>query len=216
MFDFDIVKDATGVVSAIGAALGGLWKFIASARERPSKAKLEAARQLVQWNSQAPDASAIRGFGEQELLRLYFKDLTGIDRRADHAALTRAHATLGGTDDDWRRLRGVAAYLERSGTEIVVRELTLLDYGSAFVSAALVLMCVASGFFFLDGLMQIAGSVKGTVLGRLIASLVLGVMTVGVAVIAWLFIVVLFHMFVTARGVREKLAAAHELESLRD
>ena len=216
MFDFDSVNNVSGLVTSIGAALGGVWKFIDWLRERPSKAKLEAARQLAQWSREAADSSSIRGFGEQELLRLHFKDLTGIDRRDDHAALLRAHAKLGGTDYDWRRLKGVAVYLERSGTEIVVRKLKGWDYALAAASVALVLMCLGSGLFFIEGSMDVASSDKGTLAGRLIASVVLGGFAAGSIVIAWLFFVVVWNMFASPGDIREKLAASHEIEALRD
>jgi hypothetical protein len=208
VFDVDGAKHIIGLVTSIGAALGGLWKFLVWLKERPSSSKSESAKALAEWKSRAVDSDEIRRFGETEVLRAHFKVLTGIDRRNDHAALLRAHAKLGGTDYDWRRLRSVAAYLERMGKDMVVRNLTGADHATAAISVALVLMGVASAFFFIDGLQSVAGSDKGPPAGRLAASLVLGILAIGVLIVAWLFSVVLFHMIVTAREVRKKLAAS--------
>ena len=216
MFDFDIANHVAGLVISIGAALGGLWKFADWLRERPSKTKLEAARALAQWNRDVPESLTIRSFGEREVLRLHFKDLTGIDRRDDHAALLRAHAKLGGTDFDWGRLKRIAAYLEPSGDDIVVRELRRGDYVLTALSVLLVLMCLASGIFFVAGMAEIANTDKGTIAGRLIASLVLGIFATSALVIAWLFLLFLINTFGTAPDIRKKLAAPDARKSSED
>jgi hypothetical protein len=216
MFDFDAANGATGLVSSIGAALGGLWKFIGWLKQRPSNSRLESAKGLAEWKSDSIDANEIRRFGETEVLRAHFKALTGVDRHSDHATLLRAYAKLGGNDSDWQRLKSVAAYLVRVGRDIVVRDLTGADHALAAISMVLVFMGVTSGVFFIGGLQDIALSTKGTPAGRLVASPVLGVLAVGVFVVAGLFSVVLFHVFVTARDVRKKLSASDEGVSQRE
>jgi hypothetical protein len=214
VFDFDAIVN--GFTALIGPALGALWKVFVWQREQPLKSKLEAAQRLSKWHGEDADSSSIRSFGDQELLRLDFKSLTGIDRCDDHAALLRARTKLGGRPYDWQRLKAVAAYLELSGKEIVVRHLNGTDYAVAALSALLVLMCGVSGLFFFDGLQSIASSDKGTPVGKLIASLVLGSLVVAVLVIAWLFSVVLLNMFFAAPDIRKKLATAEQRVSLDD
>lgn len=210
MLDFDSTKNIVGLLAPIGTALGGLWKFVDWFKQRPTNAKLDAARQLAQWGGETADSDLIRHFGDTQQLRAHFKTVTGIDRHDDHAALLRAHTKLGGRDFDWHTLRRIGAYLERQGQHIVVRDLTNADYWTAAVAALLVVAGGLSSAFFLQAVQDVANSTKGTPAGKLGASIVLGLFATGTSAIAGLFLVFLIHMFDTTKRVRKKLASPDE------
>lgn len=210
MIELDVANRFVALVGSVLTVFGFVWQFFVSLQDRPLKIKQEAARNLAESGKDTPDAQAIRRFADQELRRLNFKALTGIDRRDGHAALFRTHELLGGAEQDWQRLKKITAYLQQRGEFMWVRERSLADWIQAVVVVLAILMMCLFLVGSLTVLAAIAKSSAAMTFGQSVFLLIALTYALGALTALWQLVNVLWHMFWLTREVRLDLLRAAE------
>jgi hypothetical protein len=180
----DLAQWAVNAATVLAGLLGTVAatvKFVAWWKDRRIQARLESAKALAARELD----DGLKAWGQQQLDRIHFARLSGIDRYDGYKALLACHQELGGTDSAWRSLRGVGPHLLCRKGFAWVRKLRRKDYTilavslvvfgiAAAATATLLAVSVAFGY---------AWFASGVILERLISLLLLGY---GIAVCAML------------------------------
>lgn len=96
-----------GIVTSVGGVIAGIFRFPAWWFDRVKQSRIDSA---THFRDHGKDEWAVR-FGNEQLRRLHFRVLTGIDRTSGHEALRRCQQRLGGTDSEWKLLKSVGGFL---------------------------------------------------------------------------------------------------------
>jgi len=153
LFTFEAITTFGGISASVVASVAGFFKFRAWWLDRTKQARMESAGYLKEKGSEPWQVE----LGAEQLLRLHFESLTGIDRTSGHEAIRRCHQRLGGTDREWMLLRGVGQFLVATGHTARVRKPRRRDHAvfaigavAAFLAGLLGVAIVAAAASFLE------------------------------------------------------------------
>jgi hypothetical protein len=119
-----VLTSFAGGFGAVAAGVAAFFRFRAWWLDRSKQTRIDSATYLKEKGATAWE----REFGEQELVRVHFASLTGIDKRGGHEAIRRLHRRLGGTDFDWGTIKGIGTFLDATRPVAVVKKATLKQH----------------------------------------------------------------------------------------
>jgi hypothetical protein len=166
-----IVNAVTVLAGLFGTAAAAV-KYFTWWIDRRRQIRLESAKALAAREIN----DGLKAMGQQQLDRIHFACLSGIDRYDGHKALQACYLELGGTDSAWVALRGVGPLLRCRNGFAWVRKLRRKDY-VIFAASTVVLAAAAMASMVLVAFSLTFGYTwftKGMTLERLMSLLLLG------------------------------------------
>ena len=145
LMSLEAITTFSGIGASVAAAVAAFIRFRTSQLDRTKQARMESAIFLKEKGSEPWQVE----FGTEQLLRIHFKTLTGIDRTSGHEAIRRCQQELGGTDREWDRLRGVGQFLDVTGHTARVREPQGRDHVYFFSSVIAAIVSAGLGFLIM-------------------------------------------------------------------
>lgn len=141
------VQSLLGLCATVVVAGAGAWKYLAWLKDRREQAQIDSASFFLKEGVEDWQ----RELGRQEMVRIHFARLKGVDIASGHQSVMALHQHMGGDRFDWEALAKAQDFLDTSAPVAEVQRLTPKNHWRAALVAGLMSVAIVVALVLLLG-----------------------------------------------------------------